>query len=195
LPKTITVEAAGAVTYSAPFQNRIDFAVALGSITQQFSETESSMSIMFSVLLNTDPKIGSFILDQVIDNRRKRNIVCEIARHRIQDPDLLLRVRNVAKSYQDTADKRNLYIHAKWGLSENYPDNVVKHMGTWAPNTVELYDTDDFTGLIREIVECRDAIVGVIRVLAKHYGTKIIGTEELQALAEPTAGEGSDNIP
>jgi hypothetical protein len=117
-------------------------AALLGAIASEWSLMEEAVADFYAYLLGLSiPRAvqpigtvrtwpmeiaGYAIFQSIVDTNRRITLLKQLAAIRIHDGGVLEEIDVVMKLFKRAATKRNEFIHGTWGVSDDYPEHLIR---------------------------------------------------------------------
>jgi hypothetical protein len=165
-------------------RNRPKLAALIGDICGEWSHIDGLLATLFAKLLRDGSLLACETLDHVREVSAKRQILMALAKHMIKDADDRKILGDLLGNLQSLATTRTKYVHARWLVSDRWPDKLIwfrRLSPTWG-NEVELVGENELTKFIKELEHVRLGLDSFIVVItAKIDQHKVSGKWPRQA--------------
>jgi alpha-ketoglutarate-dependent taurine dioxygenase len=135
----------------------------LGEICVQWSSLEAALAQLFAILLLATPLIADEILENIYDSKHKRNILANLAKHRLKNPDRAA-LTSLLNEYQNLATKRSKYVHGRWLTDKRYPKHAiwVRRVNPNWSHEAELVNEDTLANVVDKITKLRKKFLALV---------------------------------
>jgi len=148
-----------------PFRvlERPNLAAKIGLVSTAWSGIEERLAILLSIILNPSQKgrdlFGHAILNSVISIPAKINIFNSVIRVSRDSRKYKVLVDRLLPEVRTRAEERNRVIHAIWGVSISYPNDLIA-LPTWdrMVDPPIRYTEKDFDDIFKRITDTNDKL-------------------------------------
>lgn len=171
MPQPIKLKAFSANYQSRRILGRPDLAAKIAWIANEWSGVEEFLGALMSVLLSRDrhgyAHQGHAILNALISLPAKLDAINAAARFSLKDNDLSELEKNLLPTIRTRAKERNKVVHAKWGVSNSYPNDLIAIPNWDSAADPVRYESKDFDDIAQRISETKDALKQFIERLSQ----------------------------